>query len=224
VDEGYWRGAAEDEAMQDEHGFIWRAMLDTIDVDLTGRRVLDAGCNQGGFLRLLADRAGIGAGYGYDPASQAIGDARRLAGGRPLTFDTASTVPRGWTHFDAAFSHEVLYLLGDLAAHAGAMFSALNDGAPYYAVMGVHAGSRLMSAWHACSADDLELPPLYDLDEVVRAFAGVGFDVAVSRMPFRFVPVSAHRPGHGDRHDLLDWLDYYSHDKVLFRFTRPARP
>ena len=28
----YWRSAADDEAMQDEHGFIWRAMLDTIDV------------------------------------------------------------------------------------------------------------------------------------------------------------------------------------------------
>ncbi len=24
--------------MQDEHGFIWQAKLDTIDVDLTGRR------------------------------------------------------------------------------------------------------------------------------------------------------------------------------------------
>ena len=55
----YWRSAADDEAMQDEHGFIWDAMLDTIDVDLGGRRVLDAGCNRGGFLRLLADARGI---------------------------------------------------------------------------------------------------------------------------------------------------------------------
>jgi len=30
--------------MQDEHGFIWRSMLDTIDFDLPGTRVLDAGC------------------------------------------------------------------------------------------------------------------------------------------------------------------------------------
>jgi hypothetical protein len=35
-------------------------MLDTIDVDLAGRQVLDAGCNRGGFLRLLADRCGTG--------------------------------------------------------------------------------------------------------------------------------------------------------------------
>ena len=43
----YWRSSAEDEAMQDEHGFLWKAMLDTIDTELTGRRVLDAGCNRG---------------------------------------------------------------------------------------------------------------------------------------------------------------------------------
>lgn len=43
MSEPYWRGAAEDEAMQEEHGFPWRALLDTIDTDLAGRRVLDAG-------------------------------------------------------------------------------------------------------------------------------------------------------------------------------------
>jgi hypothetical protein len=53
--------------MQDEHGFIWRAMLDTIDVDITGMKVLDAGCNRGGFLRLLVDRAG--GGYRRRPAA-----------------------------------------------------------------------------------------------------------------------------------------------------------
>lgn len=36
--ETYWQSGAEDAAMQDEHGFIWRAMLETIDVDLTGKR------------------------------------------------------------------------------------------------------------------------------------------------------------------------------------------
>jgi cyclopropane fatty-acyl-phospholipid synthase-like methyltransferase len=76
----YWRSAADDEAMQDDHGFIWEALLDTIDVDPAGKRVLDAGCNRGGFLRLLVDRCGIAEGLGYDPAAGAIEDARRLAG------------------------------------------------------------------------------------------------------------------------------------------------
>jgi len=72
----YWRSAVEDEAMQDEHGFVWRAMLDTVDVDPAGKRVLDAGCNRGGFLRLLSDACGIVEGCGFDPASGAIAMGR----------------------------------------------------------------------------------------------------------------------------------------------------
>ena len=101
-DEVYWQSGAEDAVMQDEHGFIWRAMLDTIDVDLRGKRVLDAGCNRGGFLRLLCTEWGIAAGYGYDPASGAIADARRLAGDLPLVFEVATTVPTGWERFAVA--------------------------------------------------------------------------------------------------------------------------
>jgi SAM-dependent methyltransferase len=210
--------------MQDEHGFLWRAMLDTIDIDLAGRRVLDAGCNRGGLLRLLVDESGIAEGCGYDPASGAIQDARRLAGQRPLTFEIADTVPAGWTEFDAVLSHEILYLLDDLASHAAATFVALRPGAPYFAVMGVHAGSRLMSAWHSSVAGELGLPRLYDVDDVVEAFDGAGFDVSVASLQVRFIPVSAARGGHEHRRGLMEWLDYYRRDKVLFRFTRPTQP
>jgi SAM-dependent methyltransferase len=217
----YWRGAAEDEAMQDEHGFIWKAMLETIDTDLAGKRVLDAGCNRGGFLRLLVDTAGIAEGYGYDPASDAVADARRLAGDRPLTFEVAQVVPDRWGEFDVAFSHEVLYVLKDLVAHAAGLFAALKPGGSYFAVMGVHEESPMMSAWHAESAVELDLPPLYKLDEVAGVFEDAGFSVSVANLKLGFVPVSAHRHGHDHRRDLLAWLDYYTREKVLLRFTRP---
>jgi SAM-dependent methyltransferase len=228
VNPTYWRGAVEDEAMQDEHGFIWLAMLDTIDTelsgsgDLSGSKVLDAGCNRGGFLRLLVDRSGIGDGYGYDPAAGAVADARRLSGGRPLTFEVAATVPEGWTEFDVAFSHEVLYLLHDLGSHARAMRSALKPGAAYFAVMGMHSGSALMSQWHASKAEELDLPRIYSLDEVVAVFEAEGFDAAVSRLKLGFVPVSAHRDDHDERGSLMDWMHYYTEDKVLLRFTKPV--
>jgi SAM-dependent methyltransferase len=218
----YWRGAAEDEAMQDEHGFIWKAMLDTIDTDLAGKRALDAGCNRGGFLRLLVDTAGIAEGHGYDPASDAIVDARRLAGDRPLTFEVAQTVPDGWGEFDVAFSHEVLYVLKDQVAHAAGLFAALKPGGSYFAVMGVHEDSPMMSAWHAESAVELGLPRLYKLDEVAGVFEGAGFSVSVANLQLSFIPVSAHRHGHDHRRDLLAWLDYYTREKVLLRFTRPS--
>ena len=218
----YWQSAADDEAMQEEHGFIWRAMLDTIDVDLSGRRVLDAGCNRGGFLRLLYDDANIAEGYGFDPATGAIGDAQRLAGERPLRFAAADTVPDGWTGFDVAFSHEVLYLLHDLPAHARAVSTALAPGSPYFAVMGVHAASPLMAEWHASVAAELGLPKLYDLEEVVDVFDAAGFDVSIAQLRLRFVPVTAGHGGHDHRQRVMDWLDYYRRDKVMFRFGRPG--
>jgi SAM-dependent methyltransferase len=218
----YWRGAAEDEAMQDDHGFIWRAMLEMVDTDLSGRKVLDAGCNRGGFLRLLVDRAGIGEGFGYDPASGAIDDARRLAGARPLIFEKAATVPQGWSGFDAAFSHEVLYLLPDLPSHASALFASLAPGASYFATMGVHADSPLMTAWHAENAATLDLPGPYRLEAVTEVFKDAGFAVAVGRLPFRFVPVDAHRIDHRPDARLSSWLEYYYRDKVMFRFTKPG--
>ena len=217
----YWRGAAQDAAMQDEHGFIWKAMLDTIDTDLAGRRVLDAGCNRGGFLRLLVDAEDIGEGYGYDPAPGAIADARRLAGDRPLTFEVAETVPDGWEGFDVAFSHEVLYVLEDLPTHAAGLFGAVKPSGSYFAVMGVHGASPMMSSWHAECATELGLPRLYELDEVAGVFEDAGFTVSVANLKLGFVPVSAHRHGHDHRRDLLEWLDYYSREKVLLRFTRP---
>jgi hypothetical protein len=116
----------------------------------------------------------------------------------------------------------VLYLLHDLAPHSAAMFAALAPGAPYFAVLGTHAGSRQASQWHASVASELGLPPLYDLDDVVAAFDDAGFDVSVARLEMRFVPVSDRRGGgHEHRSGMADWLDYYTRDKVVFRFTRP---
>ena len=216
----YWQSAVADVAMQEDHGFIWEAMLDTIDIDLAGKRVLDAGCNRGGFLRLLADRRGITEGRGYDPASGAIEDARSLAGQRPLEFEVADTVPTGWDAFDVAFSHEVLYLLHDLAAHAQAIFHALAPGGVYYAVTGVHAGSPLMARWHRANVAEIDMPALYDIDDVVSTFERAGFEAAAARLQMRFVPASGH--GHDDPRRLLDWLDYYYDQKLLLRFGRPG--
>jgi SAM-dependent methyltransferase len=169
---------------------------------------------------MLADRWPIAEGFGYDPASGAVEDARRLAGQRPLQFEAADTVPAGWSDFDVAFNHEVLYLLDDLSSQASSVFAALAPAGVYYVVIGVHAASPLMAKWHRANAEELQLPKLYDIDEVVAVFQAAGFDAAASRLAMGFVPAVGH--GHDDPPSLLDWLDYYYDQKLLLRFSRPA--
>ena len=115
--------------MQGAHEFVWKATLKTIEADLRGRRVLDVGCNRGGFLRMLCDQGEIAEGFGYDPAEGAVEDARRLAGDRPLFFEVADTIPQDWGEFEVAFSHGVVYLIHDLVGHARAMYRALAQAA-----------------------------------------------------------------------------------------------
>jgi SAM-dependent methyltransferase len=219
----YWRSAADDAVMQDAHGFVWKAMLETIDVDLAGKRVLDAGCNRGGFLRLLSDACAIAEGRGYDPASGAIADARTLAGDRPLHFEAGESVPEDWRDFDVAFSHEVLYLIHDLPAHAHEIFDALAPGGSYYPVIGVHSESPLMTEWHRANVEELQLPKLYSIDEVAAVFGAAGFAVAAARLKIGFVPESGHH-GHDDPGSFWRRIEYYNEHKLLLRCTRPVRP
>ncbi|HEV2310938.1 MAG TPA: hypothetical protein VGU73_10455, partial [Acidimicrobiia bacterium] len=156
--------------------------------------------------------------FGYDPASGAIEDARRLTGPRPLRFEAANGVPAGWRDVDVAFSHEVLYLLRELPAHARGIRDALAPGGVYFAVMGVHSGSPLTAAWHKANAEGLALPPLYDVDDVVATFEAEGFEASASRLAVHFVPVAGH--GHHERGRLLEWLDYYYDQKLMLRFRR----
>jgi hypothetical protein len=84
--------------------------------------------------------------------------------------------------------------------------------------MGVHTGSPLIGAWHRANVEELQLPELYDLDDVVAAFDNAGFETAVARLAVRFVPTSGRHHKHGR---VLDWLEYYYDQKVVLRFSRP---
>ena len=119
--------------------------------------------------------------------------------------------------FDVAFSHEVLYVLHDLDAHARAIHRSLRPGGVYFAVMGVHTRSPLMVEWHSANAERLGLPPVYDIDDVITTFLDNGFEASLARLAIGFVPITGlehHRQGRA-----VDWLTYYSDEKLLLRLT-----
>lgn len=213
------RNPADEEAMGAAHAPIWRRMVDvSVPHDLSGSTVLDYGCNQGGFLRLLYDNHPFKSAVGIDIARESVARAELLKGHRPIQYKLADQAAALGQTFDFAFSHEVVYLLPDLADHARDIKAALKPGASYVAAMGCHTDSSLWPHWRKLIAETSSIP-IYDhsLEEVSKAFADAGFSVAVRPLAldaFMHVNVgSAYFP------KVVDQLRYYTTDKVIFRFV-----
>lgn len=216
------RNPADEEAMGAAHAPIWRRMADvSVPHDLSASTVLDYGCNQGGFLRLLYDNHPFKAAVGIDIARESVGRAELLKGHRPIDYRVASSAASLGRTFDFAFSHEVLYLLGDLAAHADDMKAALRPGGAYVAAVGCHTDSAVWPHWRKLIAETSSIP-LYDhsLEEIARVFSTAGFTVGVRPLALdAFMPVTVGSPYFPK---ITDQLRYYNTDKVLFRFVRQS--
>ena len=214
------RNPADEEAMGATHAPIWRRMADvSVPHDISTSTVLDYGCNQGGFLRLLYDSHSFQRAVGIDIARESVARAELLKGHRPIEYKVADTAASLGRTFDYAFSHEVIYLLPDLAAHARDIRAALQPGASYVAAMGCHTDSSVWPRWRKLISETSSIP-LYDhsLEDVSKAFAEAGFTVSVRPLALNaFMQVtigSAYFP------KVVDQLRYYTTDKVLFRFVR----
>ncbi|MFZ5784660.1 MAG: class I SAM-dependent methyltransferase [Pseudomonadota bacterium] len=214
------RNPADEEAMGAAHAPIWRRMIDvSVTHDLQASTILDYGCNQGGFLRMLYDRHPFRAAVGIDIARESVARAELLKGQRPIEYKVADGAGALHRVFDHVYSHEVIYLLGDLAAHARDIRTALRPGGSYVAAMGCHTDSSLWPRWRKVIAETSAIP-IHDhsLEDVARAFSDAGFSVSVRPLDLdAFMPVtvgSAYFP------KIVDQIRYYSRDKVLFRFVR----
>ena len=81
------RNPADEEAMGAAHAPIWRRMIDvSVPHDFSAATVLDYGCNQGGFLRLLYDNHPFESAVGIDIARESVARAELLKGHRPITY------------------------------------------------------------------------------------------------------------------------------------------
>jgi SAM-dependent methyltransferase len=197
-------------------------MIDvSVPHDLHDSTILDYGCNQGGFLRMMYDRNPFRAAVGIDIARESVARADLLKGHRPIEYKVGDKAAALGRTFDFAFSHEVLYLLPDLAQHAVDMKAALRPGGAYVAAMGCHTDSATWTHWRKLISETSSIP-IYDhsLEEVARIFSAAGFTVGVRPLALdAFMPVTVGSPYFPK---ITDQLRYYNTDKVLFRFVRQA--
>jgi SAM-dependent methyltransferase len=219
-----WHKAPEREAqMGAAHAPYWRRFIDLVpETELSDKDVLDFGCNQGGFLRLLYALRPFRHGVGIDIAHQSIEVAKSLRGTMPIDYQVATDLGPWAGVIDVAFSYEVIYLLPDLARHATELRRVLRDGGVYYAVTGGHTDCHLWPLWRTVIAETSNAP-VQDRapEDYVDAFAAKGFSVSVKKFGFDgFVPIVSGSPYYPK---VVDALIYPADDKLLFRFAKPRK-
>ncbi|MFD1744862.1 class I SAM-dependent methyltransferase [Rhizobium helianthi] len=209
-----------EDAMADGHAPIWRHLIDLIpEQDLTGKTVLDFGCNQGGFLRLLHGQRPFHKALGIDIAEQSIAKANSLKGNLPIQYQAGAHL-EGWADtFDLAFSHEVIYLVEDINRHAAEVWQALKPGGIYYAITGCHTDNPLWPQWRTLVAERTHtVVQDRSVTDYAEAFEAAGFKVSARKLQYEgFIPFtkSDWTPSFADA------LDYYTATKVVFRLFKP---
>jgi SAM-dependent methyltransferase len=217
-----WHKEPEREArMGDAHCPYWRHFITSVpETDLSGKSVLDFGCNRGGFLRLLYALRPFRRGLGVDIARESIAAARSLKGKLPIEYELADDLGTWADQIDIAFSYEVIYLLPDLRHHAAEIHRVLRAGGVYYAVTGCHTDSHLWPRWRTLLKEITNAPVHdYSPEDYINAFADQRLSVSFKKFGYDgFVPA----PTDGRYYPkAVDALIYPAEDKLLFRICKP---
>lgn len=133
--DNWWqKGIHGDQEMEDSHKEAWENVISLLNPnDVENKQILDFGCNQGGFLRVLYDQLPYQSAYGIDLAKKAIAVANERVGDYPITYRATGDALALEQSFDTVISTSVLYLIEDLAAHFQMIAQVLKEEGTYYA-------------------------------------------------------------------------------------------
>ena len=151
----------------------------------TGREtVLDYGCGEGQFLRVLHRMRPFAEGVGVDIDAAALERGRAtLNEEEPIELGISDLLNQVDRKFDQVFVQEVFWMIEDLPELAGRLHSLTKEGGECYATMGCHVGNPLWEhrkAWlqqQGFTAFD------YSIDEVAKIFHEAGYAVGVKCLP-----------------------------------------
>ena len=218
-----WDDLVGEEYMQEGHGPSWRAMIDQMsEADISGAKVLDFGCNRGGFLRMLYDMKPFKNAVGVDIATDSVAVANAQRGTRPIHYGHNDELSAHKGSFDYAFSHEVVYLAGGSQAHAREIYDALKPGGVYYLVIGEYAENPLWPRWYNVVHEFSPVPPLnYSLNDIASSFDKAGFAIAVNRLNCH--GFFSYQAG-GDRYikNPLELVKFMTEYMMMFRLQKKA--
>ena len=99
-----WDRLIEKEDERDVSLSVWRAMIEQISKDdISSAKILDFGCDRGGFLRMLYDAKPFKKAVGVECATDKAAVANQLRGKRPIYYGHDDELSAHKSSFDYAF-------------------------------------------------------------------------------------------------------------------------
>ena len=201
---------------------FWIAMVhEIVRQHSSDEVVLDYGCGDGQFLRLLNSMRPFARGLGIDVDLDKVSEASdAVREGEPIAYAGPEALNGESQSFDLAFSQEVFWMVEDLEELAQRIYGVMKEGGEYYATMGCHIENPL---WlHRRRLLKEEGYRVYDrsLDEVADIFHRVGFEVGLKRLPVEYFNLFDPEFTRARAQSLSRLVETTSEHKMLFYFRR----
>jgi len=227
---GYFSNENIVKAMPHDHLFIWMEMVSAIKQDLkAGCKVADFGCSSGELLRVLC----AGVPNLIDPIKPAIAVGLELETMRDVLIKAASKMPSGLpivlssaplhafaSQFDVILSHEVLYLVEDLADTFAAAFAALKAGGVLCAATAGYIENEYYQRWQSKFKKRGITVFNHSKDEYAALLKLAGFD-QVQVIPILLTKQVYHRWRSERAFDDWEWFES-QHDEERY-FTKVGK-
>ncbi|TBL75034.1 class I SAM-dependent methyltransferase [Paenibacillus thalictri] len=216
----WWNNTEGEQIMEEGHLRGWKQLISMMkEDDLSGRTILDFGCNRGGFLRLLHQVKPFQEAVGIDLGEQSVAIANERKGNLPIQYLVSGSPEQFPGKFDLAFCLSVIYLIDDLKTHAWKLSQALKPGGVYYVTYNDLSSNPSRDFFKQEIEKYSHLKAnVHSLDDIVSAFEHEGFKVELKRrIPTDFIAVSTL-----ERYfrSLSDELMSVYESSYIFRFTK----
>ena len=225
IDQWWMQPEAGDQSMEDEHQTFWDDVLENaIDVDFSGKKILDFGCNQGGMLRRIYKDMKFKSAVGVDVAQKSIEQADARKGDLPIEYMARNNLDDLDTDFDYATSTAVIYLIDDIADHARQIFNRLKPGGIYFATHPDYiTDPRFTAAQEAINEHAAISCAQNNLDDIIGGFESAGFKVYVKRIvPNHYIPESISAKNNRWYGTATNEIDFWYNHRYAFRCVKPA--
>lgn len=222
----FFAESGEDDRLEHRNLHFWRALIGHVRADgvESAASILDYGSHTGGLLSLAVEQFKPDRVWGMEPLLRSRQQAAlRLRGhavqARMLSANEWAELPDGAV--DLLLSHEVLYLVEDLALVFREFARVLRRQCAAYVVLGCHTENPLWPAWKAELVNMGHEPCDHSPFDLLRAGAEAG--LSPSLRPLRdtgWVHFDPRTPGFSFP-TAQTLLDHQYRHKLVFRFIKP---